>query len=226
MPRTFIPHHYSKFAFRGPDLVGRRFGKLVVLERHGCDKQNCVRWRCLCDCGKECFPIRYSLIAGLSRSCGCGRLAAIVRNGRWGGASMRLLSEYNSWRTMLSRCYSQTDFGFARYGGRGITVCRRWRNSFIAFVTDMGKRPAGMSLDRKNNDGNYCRSNCRWATRRQQAYNRSTNRILIFRGSSRCIAEWARLTGITPAGIVGRLRRGLPIDKVLCRISSRKQDPA
>lgn len=94
--------------------------------------------------------------------------------------------EFRTWCAMLQRCYDENSEKYARYGGRGIIVCERWRQSFEAFLADMGPRPAGKTIDRKNNDGNYERSNCRWATATEQANNRDTTRLGWKRDNTHC----------------------------------------
>jgi hypothetical protein len=112
------------------------------------------------------------------------------------------------WDGMLQRCTNPKQKGFHRYGGRGITVCDRWR-SFENFLADMGEPPQGTSLDRINNDGNYEPSNCRWATAEEQANNRRNNRILTMDGRSLTVSQWSRLLKIGEGGIRHRLRSGM-----------------
>lgn len=91
----------------------------------------------------------------------------------------------------MSRCYNKMDKNYKNYGGRGIVVCDRWRTSFQAFLSDMGERPAGHSLDRKDNSVGYEPKNCRWATRTQQNRNKRTNCVIEFNGEKLCVSEWA-----------------------------------
>jgi hypothetical protein len=150
------------------DIAGRRFGRLVVAElakRHG----GHVHWRCLCDCGKETVVRASHLVGALTTSCGCQqRENTIARFTTHGMSSTR---EFSSWSAMLARCENKNHPHFKDYGGRGISVCNRWRK-FSNFYADMGPRPRGLTLDRINNDGNYEPGNCRWADWFQQAANR------------------------------------------------------
>jgi hypothetical protein len=109
---------------------------------------------------------------------------------------------------MKERCHNPTCHAYPLYGGRGITVCERWRNSFDAFLEDMGERPAGMSIDRIDNNKGYEPSNCRWATVIDQSNNRSTNRFLTIDGVSKTVTEWSRYVGKSNAVITERLKRG------------------
>lgn len=121
---------------------------------------------------------------------------------------------YKTWCGMITRCTNPRVATYKYYGGRGITVCERWRK-FPAFLADMGERPAGTSLDRIDNNGNYEPSNCRWATPKIQVRNTSHNRLLEYRGQRRCIAEWVEITGIPRTTIRGRLRIGWPVARAL-----------
>ena len=124
--------------------------------------------------------------------------------------------ENMAWREMRKRCYSVQHARYADYGGRGISVCERWKASFEAFYEDMGPRPSSShSLERINNDGNYEPGNCRWATPQEQARNRRNNRLLTFQGKTLCAAEWSAITGIHYNTLYGRIAKGWSDERVL-----------
>lgn len=130
---------------------------------------------------------------------------------------MRNTTEYRSWSHMKDRCYREKDKRYSSYGGRGITVCDEWRNSFTAFYKDMGKKPSPKhSLDRIDNNGNYEPSNCRWATNVQQASNRRSSRLFTYDGRTMNIKEWSDSSGIAYNTLRQRLMRyNWPIEKAL-----------
>lgn len=115
---------------------------------------------------------------------------------------------FSAWLGMHARCTNPNYYRFDRYGGRGIVVCERW-NDFDAFYRDMGKRPKGHSLDRVNNDGNYEPSNCRWATPKEQASNRSCCINITAFGRTQCVSQWEKETGTDRRTILKRLAKGL-----------------
>lgn len=115
---------------------------------------------------------------------------------------------------MRKRCANPNNTHFARYGGRGITVCQEW-SSFERFLADMGERPPGLSLDRINNDAGYSKENCRWATRSEQQRNNSNTRVLELDGKSMTIGEWEISLGLSQGAVWHRLRSGWPLDKAL-----------
>lgn len=122
---------------------------------------------------------------------------------------------YKTWATMIQRCTNSNRDNYRYYGGRGISVCERWM-VFANFAADMGPRPAGKSLDRIDGDGNYEPSNCRWATRVEQARNRNNNRMLTVDGETRCLKEWAEVMGIESMLILCRIAKGWSVrDAVL-----------
>ncbi len=151
------------------DLSGRAFGRWTVLgfsHRNG----RTAQWLCVCACGTQCTVGSSNLLSGGSRSCGCLRSEMNASAWTTHGHSACNSPEYESWCAMWARVRSKSGRRFQDYGSRGITACARWED-FAAFLADMGQRPAGMSLDRINNDGNYEPTNCRWATNHQQRMN-------------------------------------------------------
>lgn len=122
---------------------------------------------------------------------------------------------YYAWKGMRARCFDERHKAWHRYGGRGITVCDRWKDDYDAFVEDMGLVPKGLTLERIDNEGNYEPGNCRWATRAEQSRNRSGNRFLTFRGETKVITDWAAEIGLSLSGIQHRINQGLSVEEAL-----------
>lgn len=116
---------------------------------------------------------------------------------------------YRSWEAMRCRCRDAARVEYKHYGGRGITVCQRWENSFPAFLEDMGERPPGTTLDRVDTDGNYEPGNCRWATMQEQHQHTRRSRIVTFKGRSLTVSAWARILGIDRSTLRRRLDKGI-----------------
>jgi hypothetical protein len=157
-------------------MTGRKCGRLYVLGRADMGGKKGIKrgqwvWHCRCDCGNEAVVPGFELRTGQIRSCGCLLKEATTKHGMSG------TPEFFIWWGMQDRCMRTTTAYYDRYGGRGISVCKEWRDSFAAFYRDMGPRPSPKhSLDRVNNDGNYEPGNCRWATKKEQAANRGPRR--------------------------------------------------
>lgn len=162
------------------DLSGLKYGRLTVLELTRVDHLHRPFWRCKCDCGNFITANSGNLISGNSSSCGCKRKESLIQLAEQRithGCS--LSKEYYAWAAIKQRCYNPKHNAYKNYGGRGITVCERWLNSFDNFLADMGEAPSkNHSIDRINNEGNYEPENCRWATAKQQANNKRCSRTL------------------------------------------------
>lgn len=205
------------------DFLGKRFGRLIVTACWRHPKRG-LMCRVLCDCGEEDDAIGYNLMGGQKTSCGCAfREMLIDRNTTHGKHDHDI---YRIWCSMRQRCTDPQHSDYPRYGGRGIKVCDRWRQSFDAFLADMGDRPSPKhSLDRIDYDGDYTPENCRWATDQEQAHNRSDNRHIEAFGRSRLLCEWAEESGIPVSTLRNRIDRfGWPPDRALttpCRNGNR-----
>lgn len=208
---------------RFQDLTGRTFGRLTVEAYAGRNEHRHHIWTCLCSCGNTRTLETGALTTGNTRSCGClhrdsAAARASERNYKhgWSIDDAPHAAEYRAWCAMRARCYHRTHRHYANYGGRGIVVCERWRESFANFYADMGPKPSPQhSIDRIDSNGNYEPENCRWATRAEQNRNSRHNHLITFNGETLCLTAWAERIGIKRATLDDRLRSGWSIEKAL-----------
>lgn len=198
------------------DISGRRYGSLTAIRCVG-KRESDLLWEFLCDCGNTVIIKKRQVThKGIkpTRSCGCSRKTHGHKHN----------NTYHTWQGMKARCYNKNSFGWDRYGGRGITVCERWKDSFEDFLEDMGECPKGMSIDRINNDGDYEPENCRWATRSQQQRNKRNNRKIVAFGEEKTMTEWEEITGISDSTIDARIKNGLLPEEALSKPVQRRKD--
>lgn len=204
---------------RTRDLTGQVFGRWKVLRFAGRSKSNDRLWECVCSCGTVKITKGGSLCRGASRSCGCLSVALTkVRNRTHGQSKTK---DYNCWNAMVSRCYNSNLKCFKNYGGRGVGVCKRWRfgekgkSGFECMMQDMGPRPKGLTIERKNNNGSYTPSNCAWGTRRVQGANKRNNILISLEGTSHIAAEWSRRLNLCPSTVYKRYHLGWTPQQIL-----------
>lgn len=186
------------------DLTGMIFNEWTVLER-----ATSIHWRCRCSCGKEKLIQPNSLKTGKSKSCGCKGSDWCRKHGMDG------TSTYNIWSVMKQRCHNINHGLYQNYGGKGISVCDRWRESFNNFHADMGTKPEGMSLDRIDPKGNYSPENCRWASSKEQNRNKINTIYLEYKGERKPLAEWAEIKGMRRKTLRERLKMGWTVERAL-----------
>ena len=187
------------------DLTGMRFGRLVVVEQ---GKTRCY-WICRCDCGTIREIYVSNLRRGATQSCGCLHREIISRKFTTHGhaRSHAVTSTFACWASMLSRCQCATNKRYKIWGGRGIKVDDRW-NDFSNFLSDMGERPSkDYSIDRIDNNGNYCKENCRWATMKEQNRNRRDNRWITIAGKKKILQDWIKECGVSDQAIRYRAKK-------------------
>ena len=214
--RPIKPYPKPKSSKRFKDLTGKTFGRLKVVKYLGrCYKPNNTSsfsnyWTANCSCGKKGVIVAASNFGKGTHSCGCladeqRRERAFV-HGERGSSNEDRTATYVTWCQMRSRCSNQNNKDFKNYGERGITICDSW-GQFKNFLTDMGERPPRMTLDRRDNNGNYEKNNCRWATRKEQGRNTRVNHIVEFNGRKQPIVAWAEEYGINSGTLGTRLNK-------------------
>lgn len=186
------------------DLTGKKFGNLVVIKRAE-DGPYGVRWLCLCDCGNEVIKYGSLLRRGSTTSCGCfgkeRQREAVTRHG------LTHTPIYRAWDAMKRRCQNPSTKFYEEYGGRGISVCDEWQEfePFRDWAFENGYSE-DLSIDRIDNNGNYCPENCRWTDMHTQSRNKRNNVWITFNGKTMIMSDWANEIGITPYALWNRLK--------------------
>ncbi len=192
------------------DLKGKRFGRLLVLDRNGVSNNGNVQWLCQCDCGNKTVVDNQSLKRNITKSCGCLakelKVKGNIKHGMYGTRLNRI------WNNMKQRCINPNHNAYKYYGARGIKVCDEWidkENGFINFYNWAMQNgyQEHLTIDRINVNKNYEPDNCRWATRKEQANNTRINHIINFNGESHTIAEWGEILNINKYTLYDRINR-------------------
>jgi len=187
------------------DLTGKFFGNWFVIEKGDLGPGGEVYWKCRCSCGTEREVRASGLNGGRSRDCGCKR----------GKHRMSKSKTYKSWDSMRQRCNNQNAPDYARYGGRGIKVCKRWQKSFQNFLADMGERPEGKTLDRIDNSKGYKPDNCRWSTPTEQQENRRNTPKVECNGKTVLLSSLSASSGIPVKILLWRLQNKWNLNRAL-----------
>lgn len=182
------------------DLVGEKFGRLLVLERAKDHIEPSGRhrtmWKCICSCGSECVTQQSCLRNGSTKSCGCLHDELCKnRATKHGKHGTRL---YKTWRNMVTRCYNANNQRYKDYGGRGITICEEWKHDFQAFYdwSIANGYSDNLTIERIDNNGNYEPSNCTWITKKEQNNNKRSNHLITYNGKTQNMRLWADELGI------------------------------
>jgi hypothetical protein len=190
------------------NMAGVRYGAAVAMRDVGRTPSSGRLWEFRCDCGTLFSAAGHEARRGSTTccpACAGAKRAAVKRT--HGQTESR---EYAAWCAMKTRCLNPNGHAFHHYGGRGISICDRWVNSFETFLADMGPKPAGATLDRyPDMNGNYEPANCRWATRAEQANNKRNNVRITVNGETKTLAQWASSAGLNESCIRDRIKRGL-----------------
>lgn len=198
-----------------PTPIGQRFGKLVVLGKAGSHSSGRMV-AAQCDCGNFTVANINNMRNGHTKSCGCMKAAGGERSVKHGHSRKKGFNRtYSIYRDMRTRCENPKYREFHLYGGRGITVCERWRQGYEFFLADMGERPPGMSLERERVNEGYSPDNCKWATDEEQANNKRNNVVIEYNGKRLTIAQWSRELNVKAGTLYHRASKGWPPEKIL-----------
>ncbi len=184
------------------DIIGKRFGKLTVLTHHHRNEGYRNFYECLCDCGNKKIVYKQMLTSGKTTHCGCLFVHPAIIHG------LSHVPEHGVWLNIINRCTKPNDRGYKNYGGRGIKICDKWLNSFVEFYNDMGSRPSNKhSIDRIDNNGDYCPENCKWETKHNQCRNQRRNLKITYNGETMCVTDWAKKMNLNVETLACRIRK-------------------
>ena len=196
------------------DLTGKKFGNLTVISKSDSINRKSY-WICKCDCGNKTIVRASNLKSGHTKSCGCYKKTREIEANTVHGLSNTRI--HRIWDNIKTRCLNKNSPAFRLYGGRGITICEEWKNSFIEFyqwAISSGYSDK-LSIDRIDTNGNYCPDNCRWVSMKVQQNNRTNNRILSIGDTSHTLAEWSEISGKNEWKIRYALKHGKTIEEIL-----------
>lgn len=195
-----------------PITPGEKFGRLTIVSeaerRYG---YKCAL--CHCDCGTIMSAAMHMLRNGNTRSCGCLQVESITKRNRTHGLTGT--PAWYSYHSAKQRCSNRRSQGWKDYGGRGITMCAHWLESFENFYADMGQRPPKTSLHRIDNDGPYSPENCRWATPSEQGLNSRNIRLMTCNGETFSLGEWCRRLNVSRHTMYRRFSAGWTVAAAL-----------
>lgn len=195
-------------------MIGKRFGRLIIINKEDPGRKGESRYNCRCDCGNFKIIYQSQLKRGKTKSCGCLQRESSRKVRYIHGMSNSKL--FNSWRGMIGRCNNPKNINYKNYGARQITICNEWAtfNNFRIWAISHGY-VEGLTIERKDNNGNYCPENCTWATKERQCNNRRNNKIITFDNRSQTLSDWSKETKISRNTITKRLKSGWPIFEAL-----------
>lgn len=199
------------------NIVGKRFGRLKVIELVG-RKHKEALWKCQCDCGNIVNVSSYSLRNGITQSCGCKKIDELVQRVVTHHKTKTRL--YQVYEGIKARCFNPNTIRYSNYGGRGITICDKWKNDFQAFYDwamangyDETAERGECTIDRIDNNGDYCPENCRWVTMQTQSVNKRNSKKIPYNGQEHTITEWSKILKIKQPVLSYRLAHGWSVEK-------------
>ena len=183
------------------DLTGKKFGRLTGVKKVA-NRSGRTFWEFSCSCGNKVEARGEHVRNGITVSCGCFSIDSHTKHG------MSRTRTYHCWQSIKERCNNKNNPGYSDYGGRGISVCDEWL-SFDAFYLDMGTAPPNYTIERIENHGSYCKANCKWATREEQARNKRSNRMYTMGEKTQCLKDWCTEYRIPYTTAINRINMGM-----------------
>ena len=207
------------------DLTGQQFGRLRVIRRAGSNKSKYATWLCECECGNTVVVVGQYLRCGDTKSCGCFQKENLHNLMSTHGFSKTRL--YRVWAGIKTRCYNKNSDNYKYYGANGVKMCDEWKDNFDSFMKwsiqngyDEKAKTQYCTIDRIDNSKDYSPDNCRWVNHFVQCNNQSSNKVFTYKGKTMTMSEWARATGINYSTLRARIRRNVPFEIAIQKIST------